>query len=132
MIIQIKTCENMFNVKSIVNISDSLRSFLFLLFCVCEVLGDDELVRRHHLESFGEQAEAGTQVHFTFKFDENRPVMEESVREESVKTAHNLQQVLGGGGGDRHSRTEIVVVLDDRRGVVQRMNHVVDGRAFLR
>ena len=71
-------------------------------------------------------------MHFALEFNENGPVVEVGVREEAIQASHYLEQVLGGAGRDGHSGCEVAVVLDDRCGVVQRVNHIVDGGTLLR
>ena len=71
-------------------------------------------------------------MHLTFKFYEDRPVVEKGVRKQAVQPAHYLEQVFCGAGRNGDARSEVVVVLDDGSRMVERVDHVVDGRAFLR
>lgn len=86
------------------------------------------MVGGHHFELAAEVSEPGAEMHLVFKLLEDFCVVEVSVREESVETTHNVVQVLLRVGRDRHSVE--VARMHDCRGVVQCVNHIVDGAAL--
>ena len=85
------------------------------------------MVGRHHLEALAEVGEACAQVHLGLELLKDLVVIEVSVGEQAVQSAHDVVQVLLGVCWDRHS-VEVIGV-DDSCCVVQRVDHVVDGGA---
>ena len=96
------------------------------------LLRNDKQVLTHHFEPAGKAGEPGAQVHVHLKLHKDILVVVVGVREQPVQTAHDREQVLGRRGGDSDSGVEIVAVLNDACGVVQRVDHVVNRRTFLR
>ena len=70
-------------------------------------------------------------MHLVLELHKNLLVVEESVREESVESADYREKQFRACRGDRDSTVEVLGVVDGRCGMVERMDHVVDGRALL-
>ena len=90
-------------------------------------LGQHVLVSRHHLEPPAEVSEASAEMHFILKLFEDLIVMEVGMCEETVKPTDDVVEVLFGVGRNRNP-VEVVRV-HDCSGVIQGMDHVVNGAA---
>ena len=71
-------------------------------------------------------------MHFVFELHEYFLVMEVRVSKQPVQSAHNREQMFGACCGNGHSAVEVLAVMNQSGGVVKGMDHVVNGRTFLR
>ena len=70
-------------------------------------------------------------MHLVLELHKYLRVVEEGVREQSVESADYREKQFCACRWDRDSTVEVLGVVDSRCGMVQRVDHVVDGRALL-
>lgn len=57
-------------------------------------------------------------------------MMKVGVSEEPIEPSHDGKQVLGTCLGDIHTRIEILAIVDNGCGMIERVDHVINGRAL--
>ena len=70
-------------------------------------------------------------MHLVLELHKYLLMVEEGVREQSVEPADYGEKQFGACRRDRDSTVEVLGVVDGRCGMVQRVDHIVDGRALL-